>query len=111
MSQVGSTRLYRKARLSSKLTMKRPTIADALTPEEHALYDKLPRPPSTTQVFVTNVWVVEWLPAADRRTGHELYEWLNQRRPLWARFPGGRGGFRQILFFTTDLIPRYHPRW
>ena len=59
---------------------------ESLTAEELELVANLPRPPARIDVRVTNIWIVEWLPAGERRTGLELKEWANEKRPRWASY-------------------------
>lgn len=55
-----------------------------LTPRELKLIEQLPAPPSSAEIRATNIWIVEWLGQEERRTGKDLFEWANQRRPGWA---------------------------
>lgn len=51
-----------------------------LTATERALYDRLPKPPPQVTVRPNGVYIVEWLPEGERRTGALLHDWLNNRR-------------------------------
>ena len=55
-----------------------------LTTSERALIDSLPKLPAVVEVRSTNIWIVEWLSPGERRTGTELYDWMEQQRPKWA---------------------------
>ena len=55
-----------------------------LTESEKALTDSLPKLPALAEVRPTNVWIVEWLSAGERRTGKELHDWMEQQRPKWS---------------------------
>lgn len=55
-----------------------------LDPEEEALLDRLRAPPIQGTLRISNIWIVEWLPSIDRKTGTELADWANQSRPGWA---------------------------
>lgn len=37
-------------------------------------------------VSTTNVWIVEWLHPPDKKTGHLLHEWMEQKRLGWSVF-------------------------
>lgn len=74
---------------------------ELLTKVEQEVYDRLPQPPATTQVTVTNIWIIEWLPTGDRRTGLELWRWLNERRPGWAHYVSCQS--RRDVFDATAL--------
>lgn len=54
-----------------------------LTISERALIESLPKPPPVAEVSSTNIWIVEWLSPSERRTGSELYVWMEQQRPKW----------------------------
>ena len=43
-------------------------------------------PPIMGQIRTTNLWIIEWLSADDRRTGKLLHDWLGERRPGWAAY-------------------------
>lgn len=34
----------------------------------------------------TNVWIIEWLAPGERRTGYELHEWMEIKRPGWSTY-------------------------
>jgi hypothetical protein len=59
---------------------------DELTEAEAALYARLPRPQTRTNFRTSNVWIVEWLPEDERKTGLELHHWMEQRRPGWSAY-------------------------
>ncbi len=48
------------------------------------MIDSLPKLPAVAEVRSTNIWIVEWLSPGERRTGSELYDWMEQQRPKWA---------------------------
>lgn len=50
----------------------------------HGLFKLLPGPPTMVQIRTTNVWIIEWLSAPDKKTGQLLYQWMEERRPHWA---------------------------
>lgn len=53
---------------------------------EQTLLEQLPGPPTMGQICTTNVWIIEWLSAQDRRTGKLLHDWLQERRSGWAAY-------------------------
>ncbi|MGV8893903.1 MAG: hypothetical protein ACOH2K_13365 [Burkholderiaceae bacterium] len=57
-----------------------------LTTAELELLQRLPGPPATAHIHVTNVWIVEWLPDGEQRTGSLLHEWMKERRPGWSAY-------------------------
>ena len=57
-----------------------------LTDTERELSQSLPRPPATAAIQLTNVWIVEWLPPNEQRTGWLLHEWMKDRRPGWSAY-------------------------
>lgn len=57
-----------------------------LTDHEIELLDRLPGPPITADIRVTNVWIVEWLFPADTKTGQLLHDWIEERRPGWSAY-------------------------
>ena len=57
-----------------------------LTDAEQALFDSLPGPPVKAVIKSTNVWIIEWLPSGDQRTGKLLHEWIQERRPGWSKY-------------------------
>lgn len=57
-----------------------------LTDVEQALFDSLPGPPVEAVIKSTNIWVIEWLPTSDKRTGRLLHEWMQERRPGWSNY-------------------------
>jgi hypothetical protein len=56
-----------------------------LTAAEQHVVKRLPKPPTTVSIRTSNVWIVEWLPLGDRRTGQELHEWMKSCRTGWSR--------------------------
>ena len=48
------------------------------------LRERLPQPPLSASIRTTNVWIIEWLPEADRCTGQELHDWMTHQRPGWS---------------------------
>lgn len=57
---------------------------EKLSDTEQALFDSLPGPPTSAEVRSTNVWIVEWLPPNEQRTGKLLHEWMQAQRPRWS---------------------------
>jgi hypothetical protein len=57
-----------------------------LTDAERKLFDSLPGPPVEAVVKSTNIWIIEWLPTSDKRTGKLLHEWMQERRPGWSNY-------------------------
>ncbi len=57
-----------------------------LTDYEKELFDSLPGPPTSANNKTTNVWIIEWLPHNDRRTGRQLHEWMQNHRPKWSYY-------------------------
>ena len=57
-----------------------------LTDVEQALFDSLPGPPLEAVIKSTKIWVIEWLPTSDKRTGRLLHEWMQERRPGWSNY-------------------------
>ena len=60
--------------------------ANDLTDAERALAERLPGPPAIAEIRTTNVWIVEWLPPNEKRTGRLLHEWIKDRRPGWSAY-------------------------
>jgi len=56
------------------------------TDDEQDLFDSLPGPPVKAVIKSTNVWIIEWLPSTDQRTGLNLHEWINKQRPKWSHY-------------------------
>lgn len=59
--------------------MTRDLIIMDLTDIEQKLFARLPRPPqdgSTKKPTV--IWIVEWLPSSDQRTGEQLHKWIQE---------------------------------
>lgn len=57
-----------------------------LTDAEEEVFQRLPGPPATAGIRVSNVWIVEWLPSNEQRTGWLLQEWMKDRRPRWSTY-------------------------
>lgn len=57
-----------------------------LTSDEQKLFDSLPGPPAEAATRTTNIWIIEWLPKKDQRTGRILHEWMEERRPRWSYY-------------------------
>lgn len=55
-----------------------------LTEDEMAVYNALPGPPAAGGARVNRIVIIEWLLDDDRKTGTELHEWLESRRPGWS---------------------------
>lgn len=53
---------------------------------EKELFDSLPGPPESAIIKTTNVWIIEWLPPDDQKTGRQLHEWIQSRRPKWSHY-------------------------
>ena len=60
--------------------------ANILTDAEQALFDSLPGPPAEAIIKTTNIWIIEWLPSGDPRTGKHLHEWMQSQRPGWSAY-------------------------
>jgi hypothetical protein len=58
----------------------------AFTDDEQKLFDSLPGPPVIANIKSTSVWIIEWLPSTDQRTGRDLHEWIQKQRPKWSRY-------------------------
>lgn len=57
---------------------------DKLNDAERALIDTLPGPPALAIVRTTNIWIIEWLSPGERRTGRELHDCMETKRPGWS---------------------------
>jgi len=55
-----------------------------LTDAEQALFDSLPGPPVSAVIRSTNIWIIEWLPSDEQRTGRLLHEWMQEHRRGWS---------------------------
>jgi hypothetical protein len=60
--------------------------ADDLTDAERQFFEGLPAPPATAEIRATNVWIVEWLPGNELKTGRLLHEWMNAWRAGWSAY-------------------------
>ena len=49
-----------------------------LTAAEQSLFDSLPGPPVSAVIRSTNIWIIEWLPSDEQRTGRLLHEWMQE---------------------------------
>jgi len=58
----------------------------AFTDDEQELFDSLPGPPLSAIIKSTSVWIIEWLPSTDQRTGWDLHEWIQKQRPKWSHY-------------------------
>jgi len=56
------------------------------TDDEQELFDSLPGPPLRAIIKSTCVWIIEWLPSTDQRTGRDLHEWIQKQRPKWSHY-------------------------
>lgn len=56
------------------------------TDDEQRIFDSLPGPPVISSIKSTSVWIIEWLPPADQRTGLDLHEWIQKKRPKWSHY-------------------------
>lgn len=56
------------------------------TDNERDIFDSLPGPPEEAIIKSTNVWIIEWLPSTDQRSGRDLHEWIHKRRPKWSHY-------------------------
>jgi hypothetical protein len=59
-------------------------VDNDLTEDEQFLFENLPGPPVTAVVRSTNIWIIEWLPENDQRTGKLLHEWIQVKKPGWS---------------------------
>ena len=59
---------------------------NVLTDAEQVLFDSLPGPPVEAVIKSTNIWIIEWLPSGDQRTGKLLHEWMQRRRQGWSAY-------------------------
>lgn len=59
---------------------------DDLNEKEVALFARLPKPQTTTHFRTTNVWIVEWLPEREQRTGLQLHQWMQGVHPQWSAY-------------------------
>lgn len=91
-------------------------LSSSLTVLERALIDSLPKLPAVAKVRSTNIWIVEWLSPGERRTGSELYDWMEQQRPKWAIYnqcdskTGVIRSIEQAVQITqqTGMVPILH---
>ena len=56
-----------------------------LTDDEQALFGSLPGPPVSAVIRSNRIWIIEWLPSGEQRTGRLLHEWMKEHRPGWRR--------------------------
>lgn len=57
-----------------------------MTDAEQVLFDSLPGPPLEAVIKSTNIWIIEWLPSGDQRTGRLLHEWMQEQRLGWSTY-------------------------
>jgi len=57
-----------------------------LTDDEQALFDRFPGPPISAVIRSTRIWIIEWLPSDEQRTGRLLHEWMQENRPGWSEY-------------------------
>lgn len=57
---------------------------DDLTQSERSLMASLPKPPESSRLRTTNIWIIEWLAQGERRTGKVLHDWMQTHRPGWS---------------------------
>lgn len=70
-----------------KDSMEASELADKdLTNDEQSLFEILPGPPIKAVVRSTNIWIIEWLPQNEQRTGRLLHEWMQEHRPGWSLY-------------------------
>lgn len=87
-----------------------------LTEDEMAVYTALPGPPPAGGARVNQIVIIEWLFDDDRKTGTELHEWLEPRRPGWSKLVtcSSAEDFAQSFAalteatMTTGTIPLLH---
>jgi hypothetical protein len=60
--------------------------ADDLTDAERQFFGGLPAPPATAEIRATNVWIIEWLPVNELKTGRLLHEWVKAWRAGWSAY-------------------------
>lgn len=58
--------------------------AHDLTDAERRFFEGLPAPPATAEITATNLWIVEWLPPNELKTGHLLHQRMNSWRAGWS---------------------------
>jgi len=59
---------------------------NVFTDSERALFNSLPGPPVEAVIKSTNIWIIEWLPSGDLRTGRQLHKWMQSRRRGWSAY-------------------------
>lgn len=57
-----------------------------LTDDEQTLFDSFPGPPISAVIRSTKIWIIEWLPSDEQRTGRLLHEWMQEHRPGWSEY-------------------------
>jgi hypothetical protein len=55
-----------------------------LSDAEQTLFDSLPGPPDAAAVRSSNIWIIEWLPPNEQRTGKLLHEWMQVHTRGWS---------------------------
>ncbi|HEX2994343.1 MAG TPA: hypothetical protein VHP14_05950, partial [Anaerolineales bacterium] len=77
---------------------------------EQKLFDSLPGPPITAKNKTSNVWIIEWLPPNDQKTGLQLHDWMQNKRPKWSYYSKclNKGEVLSSIERATSLAER-HP--
>lgn len=86
------------------------------TEDEQEIFDGLPGPPMRASIKSTSVWIIEWLPPADQRTGLYLHKWIQKKRPKWSHYSECSGKKEvlssieraTILAKKNNMIPVLH---
>jgi hypothetical protein len=74
----------------------RESASNDLTDDEQSLFESLPGPPVTAEVRSTNIWIIEWLPQNEQRTGRFLHEWMQQHRRGWSVYSRCAGKYEVL---------------
>jgi hypothetical protein len=61
-----------------------------LTSAEEEMIRTLPKPPMTATIRTTTIWIIEWLPPDEQRTGLCLHKWMENHRKGWSAFSACR---------------------
>ncbi len=69
------------------------------------LVGRLPGPPKEGKITTSNLWIIEWLSDQDRRTGKDLYGWIEERRSCWAAYSPCRSK-AEVLSALERVIQR-----
>jgi len=85
---------------------------NVLTDTEQALFDSLPGPPEEAVIKTTNIWIIEWLPSSDQRTGKALHEWMQRRRQGWSAYLECKSKSEVLssIKHTTDIAKKSEMR-